>query len=185
MAHEYIQKLALEFVDGIFINPVIGPKKSGDFRDELILSVYKKLINDYYPVNRAHLSTLPLRMNYAGPKEAVHHAIIRQNFGCTHFIVGRDHAGVGDFYDEFAAHRIFENSNDLKIQIMKMSMAGYCPLCGHLTTEKACPHGRGAWMKISGTKVRELVAEKNIEELNKFMRPEVVDLIVNCDRPFV
>ena len=109
VAHEMLQKAALNLYDGLFVNPLIGKKKQGDFKDEVILSAYETLIDNYYPKDRAMFVTLHTEMRYAGPKEAIHHAIMRKNFGCTHFIVGRDHAGVGTYYHPFAAHEIFKD----------------------------------------------------------------------------
>src|SRR5688500_8125250 len=116
IAHEMLQKAALNIYDGLFLNPLIGKKKIGDFKDELILESYLKLIENYYPQDRVMFVTLHTEMRYAGPKEAIHHAIMRKNFGCSHFIVGRDHAGVSDYYPPFAAHEIFKEYPDIGIQ---------------------------------------------------------------------
>lgn len=185
LGHEFIQKMALEFVDGIFINPIIGPKKVGDFKDEVTLKVYDFIVNNYYPQDKAFLSILTAKMNYAGPKEAVLHAIIRKNFGCTHFIVGRDHAGVGNFYDKFAAHKIFDQIEDIGIKIMKVSAAFFCKKCNFVTTEKSCPHGKDDWFMPSGTEIRKMVQEKNVDKLKNIMRKEVVDIILNFKEPFI
>ena len=126
VGHEYVQKTALSFVDGIFINPVIGRKKPGDFKDEVILEAYDALIKHYYLKERAVMSILLTEMRYAGPKEAILHAIVRKNFGCTHFIVGRDHAGVGDYYHPFAAHEIFDSFSDLEIAPIFFKSFFYC-----------------------------------------------------------
>ncbi|MFQ5493114.1 MAG: sulfate adenylyltransferase [Candidatus Dojkabacteria bacterium] len=184
-AHEFIQKTALEFVDGLFINPIIGKKKSGDFKDDLILAVYKDLTGKYYPANSTHVGIYNSRMNYAGPKEAVFHAIVRKNFGCTHFIVGRDHAGVGDYYDSFAAHRIFDEIENLGMEIMKVSMAFYCRRCDLYTTSKICPHNEIYRVSPSGTQIREYISNKDYESLRRVMRDDVLDIIFSFDQPFV
>lgn len=115
VAHETLQKAALNIYDGLFLNPLIGKKKIGDFTDDLIIRAYESLINNYFPKNRVLFSTIHTSMRYAGPREAIHHAIMRKNFGCTHFIVGRDHAGVGNYYPPFAAQEIFQKYPDLGI----------------------------------------------------------------------
>jgi len=115
VAHEILQKTAITTRDGVFVNPLIGKKKSGDFKDEVIIKSYEVMIENYYPENRCKLGTLHTEMRFAGPKEAIHHAIMRQNYGCTHIIIGRDHAGVGKFYDPFAAQKIFDDYHDLEI----------------------------------------------------------------------
>ena len=127
--HEYIQKCALENVDALLVHPVIGEKKSGDWRDEIILGSYQVLAQKYYNPDRVIISCLPWVMCYAGPREAIMHAIIRQNFGCSHFIVGRDHAGVGDFYGPYDAQKIFDSlsPHDLAIQTLRYENAAYCP----------------------------------------------------------
>ena len=180
-----MQKMALEFVDGLFVNPIMGSKKSGDFRDEVILNVYAELTRLFYPKNSSFISIFPSRMNYAGPKEAVHHAIIRKNFGCTHFIVGRDHAGVGDYYDKFAAHKVFDQFEDIGIEIMKVSAAFFCHRCGIYTTSKICPHNEIYHVSPSGTQVRKAILERDYNSLKNVMRDEVLDIIFSYDKPFV
>jgi len=185
-SHEYIQKLALDEVDGLFIQPVLGPKKTGDFTDDAILGAYKIAISNYYPSERTHLGVLPLKMRYAGPREAVFHALIRKNFGCTHFIVGRDHAGVGNYYGPYDAQNIFYNftEKEIGIKIMKFENAFYCHGCaGHNTADK-CDHGDESRLLISGTRLREMI--RNNEEIpGEFMRPEVADYLINHSNPFV
>jgi len=185
IAHEFIQKMALEFVDGLFVNPIIGKKKQGDFRDEIILDVYTQLVKNFYPKNSSFISIFPSRMHYAGPREAVFHAIIRKNFGCTHFLVGRDHAGVGDYYDKFAAHEIFEKIDDIGIEIMKVSAAFFCHRCKIFTTSKICPHNEIYRVSPSGTEVREAIIEKDYNKLKNVMRDEVLDIIFSHEKPFV
>ncbi len=184
-AHEFVQKLALEFVDGLFVSPIIGSKKSGDFKDEVILKVYKNLVKQFYPDNSSTIGIYRSKMHYAGPKEAVFHAIVRKNFGCTHFIVGRDHAGVGNYYDKFAAHRIFDEIGNIGIEIMKVSAAFYCSRCDLYTTSKICPHNDIYHVAPSGTQVRKFIVERNYEALRRIMRDEVLDIIFSFENPFV
>jgi sulfate adenylyltransferase len=183
-AHEYIQKCALEMCDGLFINPVIGRKKPGDFTDELILKAYQTLIDGFYPQNRVVMGILPWQMRYAGPKEAIFHAIVRKNFGCTHHIIGRDHAGVGDYYDTYAAHRIFADFPDLGIEPLFFEHSFYCKDCENMATAKTCPHGKSSWLSPSGTKIRGIITE-GAQVAPEIMRPEIVQVLVGEDHPFV
>ncbi len=184
IGHEYVQKAALTVVDGLFINPVIGKKKKGDFRDEVILHAYRALIENYYPKNRVVLSILPMEMRYAGPREAIHHAIIRKNFGCTHFIVGRDHAGVGNFYGPYDAHEIFKEYPDLGIQPIFFRSFFYCKKCNSVANDKTCPHGEEDHVNFSGTKIRGLL-QKGERPPELLMRPEVAEVILSYDNPFI
>jgi len=184
LGHEYLQKTALTFLDGVFINPVIGTKKKGDFKDEVILKAYEVLIEKYYLKNHAVLAILPYEMRYAGPREAVHHAIMRKNFGCTHFIVGRDHAGVGNYYKPYAAQEIFEEFPDLGIAPLFFKTFFYCKKCGGITHEKACPHGEEYRLKFSGTKIREMLRRGEFPP-KELMRPEIAKIIMNNPHPFV
>jgi sulfate adenylyltransferase len=145
LGHEYVQKTALTFADGIFLNPVIGQKKAGDFTDEVILGTNEALVHHYYPPERAVLATLHTEMRYAGPREAIFHAIVRKNFGCTHFIVGRDHAGVGQYYAPYAAQDIFSEFTDLGITPLFFTSFFYCRRCVSVANEKTCPHGPDEW----------------------------------------
>lgn len=183
-AHEYIQKCALEICDGLFINPVIGRKKSGDFTDELILKAYQTLIDNFYPQNRVVMSILPWQMRYAGPKEAIFHAIVRKNFGCTHHIIGRDHAGVGDYYDTYAAHRIFADFPDLGIQPLFFEHSFYCQACENMATAKTCPHEKSFWLSPSGTKIRGIITEA-AEVDPEIMRPGIAKVLLGEEHPFV
>jgi len=185
MAHEYIQKLCLEFVDGLFINPIVGKKKEGDFKDDVILSVYEMLVEQFYPKNSTMIGTYKSRMYYAGPREAVFHAIVRKNYGCTHFIVGRDHAGVGDYYDRFAAHKIFDELEDIGIEVMKVSGAFFDRRMKMFATEKTSPFSEIYRVSPSGTQIRQFIRDKNYESLRKVMRDEVLDIIFSFENPFV
>lgn len=185
-SHEYLQKCALESVDGLFINPVIWEKKVGDFKDKYIIESYKILIENYCNPDRTYLWILPLTMQYAGPREAVLHAIIRQNFGCSHIIIWRDHAGVGDFYGPWDAQNIFDNisGNDLKIKIFKFDNAAYCKKCETVTSGKTCGHPVKDKIFLSGTKLRWML--KNKETIpREFMRKEVSELLINWEEIFV
>ena len=157
VAHEMLQKTAITTRDGVFVNPLIGKKKPGDFKDEIIVKAYETMIANYYSENRCQLSTLHTEMKYAGPKEAIHHAIMRQNYGCTHIIIGRDHAGVGNFYDPFAAHKIFDDYPELEIQPIFFPAFFYCKNCLTFTNPKVCPHDADSREQISGTKLREMI----------------------------
>ncbi|HET6779778.1 MAG TPA: sulfate adenylyltransferase, partial [Nitrososphaera sp.] len=184
VAHEMLQKAALNLYDGLFVNPLIGKKKHGDFKDEVILSTYVALIDNYYPRDRMMFVTLHTDMQYAGPKEAIHHAIMRKNFGCSHFIVGRDHAGVGNFYHPFAAHEIFKDYTDLEIEPLFFPAFYYCKICLTYSNERNCPHGPEFREELSGTKMRNMM---NLGELpaKHLMRPEVAKIILSFNEPFV
>jgi sulfate adenylyltransferase len=184
IGHEYVQKTALTFTDGLFINPVIGRKKKGDFRDEVILESYNALIEHYYPQDRVFMSILQTEMRYAGPREAIFHAVVRKNFGCTHFIVGRDHAGVGSYYHPYAAHEIFAEFDDLGITPMFFKSFYYCNKCKGYTNEKVCPHGEEYRVNFSGTRMRELIEKGEMPPVDS-MRPEVSSVILKYEHPFV
>jgi sulfate adenylyltransferase len=184
IGHEYVQKTALTFVDGVFINPVIGRKKPGDFRDDVILETYETLINEYYLRDRAVMAIWQYEMKYGGPREAIHHSIVRKNFGCTHFIVGRDHAGVGGFYEPFAAQDIFESFPDLEIVPVFFKSFSYCTKCGSVVNEKTCPHPPEDHVNFSGTKIRAILQEGKVPD-PLLMRPEVAKIILKYDNPFV
>lgn len=184
VGHEYLQKTALTFTDGLFINPVIGKKKSGDFKDELILKTYQSLIDNYYPKDRVVMSILPMEMRYAGPREAIFHAIIRKNFGCSHFIVGRDHAGVGNYYSPYAAQEVFKEFPDLDITPMFFQSFYYCRKCLSVVNEKTCPHGSQEHIDFSGTKIREMLL-RNEAPPEELVRPEVSQIILGWESPYV
>jgi len=184
IGHEYVQKTALSIVDGLFINPVIGKKKKGDFKDEVIIDAYKALMENYYPQDRVFLSILSMQMRYAGPREAIHHAIIRKNFGATHFIVGRDHAGVGSFYGPFDAHKIFDDYPDLEIEPIFFKAFFKCKKCGSIANDKTCPHSDEFKINFSGTSIRSALQEGK-RPSSDVMRPEVADVILRYENPFV
>ncbi len=193
VGHEYVQKTALTFVDGLFINPVIGRKKPGDFKDEVILQTYRVLIDNYYLKERAMLAILQTEMRYAGPREAIFHAIIRKNYGCTHFILGRDHAGVGNFYPPYAAQEIFEEFPDLGIAPLFFPSFFYCRTCGSSANDKTCPHAPAqnlecpdpeVRVEFSGTKLRDILL-KGEKPPPEMIRPEVAEVILKWENPFV
>ena len=184
VGHEYVQKTALAFVDGIFINPVIGRKKKGDFTDNLILAAYDTLIRNYYKKDTVVMSILRYEMRYAGPREAIHHAIIRKNFGCTHFIVGRDHAGVGNYYKPYEAQEIFKEFPDLGITPLFFREFFHCKKCGGIVNEKICPHSEEFRLRFSGTLIRDKIL-KGERPPPEIMRPEIADLILSWKEPFV
>lgn len=184
VAHEMLQKASLNTYDGLFINPLVGKKKSGDFTDEVIIVAYETLIKHYYPQNRCYLATLHTEMRYAGPKEAIHHAIMRKNFGCSHIIIGRDHAGVGNYYDPFAAHTIFKEYTDLEIEPVFYPAFFYCKKCLSFASERNCPHGPEFQEQLSGTKLRAMIIEGQTPS-EYLIRPEVSKIIMRSNKPFV
>ena len=184
LGHEYIQKAALTVTDGLFINPIIGRKKSGDFQDDVILNSYEALRDNYFPADKVFLSIMPTEMRYAGPREAIHHAIMRKNYGCTHFIVGRDHAGVGSYYPPYAAQEIFASFPDLEIEPVVFKAFFFCKKCNAIASEKTCPHPEELHINFAGTKMRNLVLEGKRPPEDQ-MRPEVADVIIASDNPLV
>jgi len=180
-AHEYLQRVGMELTDGILIHPLIGWKKGDDFSPLAVVKSYEKMIESFYSRLRAMLCVLKIPMRYAGPREAVFHAIIRKNYGCTHFIVGRDHAGVGNYYDNYAAHELCRKFTNLGIEILYLYGPYYCQKCEQIVTEKTCPHGEEYKLDISGTRLRALFSSGKIPP-ETYMRKEISEVLLSLSK---
>ncbi|MGC9316975.1 MAG: sulfate adenylyltransferase [Armatimonadota bacterium] len=186
VGHEDLQKTVLGLVDGLMIQPVIGKKKAGDYQDEVIIAAYEALIASYFHPDRVLLNILPTEMRYAGPREAILHGIMRKNYGCTHIIIGRDHAGVGDYYGEEEAIEKFEAMAD-ELEIRPVTIRGdfwYCCTCGRVASNRTCPHEGDMCLSFSGTEIRAMIRE-GTPPRPEIMRREVFDVIQQFDQPFV